>query len=198
MDGMDSFQETKASGLALQLHKIKQVYQHLLDKVTPHSYARWCFTLLAFLFYVLRALVWIQGFHIISYGLGIYMLSLFINFLSPRFDPEERSSGDSDLPTRNSTDDFRPFVRRLPEFKFWRSSTFAVVFSITCTFIPALDLPVFWPILLFYFIFLFIVMMRKQITHMIHHKYVPFDYGKPHHASNSSDSSQSVKALFSR
>jgi hypothetical protein len=32
--------------------------------------------------YVLRVYL-IRGFHIISYGLGIYLLNLFIGFLSP-------------------------------------------------------------------------------------------------------------------
>jgi hypothetical protein len=41
-----------------------------------------------------------------------------------------------------------------------------------------LDLPVFWPILLFYFIVLTFLTMRRQIAHMIKYKYVPFDIGK--------------------
>ncbi|PRQ21318.1 putative retrieval of early ER protein Rer1 [Rosa chinensis] len=54
-----------------------------------------------------------------SYGLGIYLLNLLIGFLSPQVDPEihDLSDGPS-LPTRGS-DEFRPFVRLLPEFKFW-------------------------------------------------------------------------------
>lgn len=46
------------------------------------------------------------------------------------------------------------------------------------TFFSAFDVPVFWPILLFYWLSLFILTMRRQITHMIKYKYVPFSLGK--------------------
>ncbi|VDO90165.1 unnamed protein product [Schistosoma mattheei] len=42
-----------------------------------------------------------------------------------------------------------------------------------------MDIPVFWPILVMYFIMLFAIMMKKQIKHMIKYRYVPFTYGKP-------------------
>lgn len=42
-----------------------------------------------------------------------------------------------------------------------------------------LDVPVFWPILLCYWIFLFVLTMKRQILHMIKYKYVPFNSGKP-------------------
>jgi hypothetical protein len=60
------------------------------------------------------------------------------------------------LPVKEE-DEFRPFVRRLPEFKFWYSATQAIVISIVCCFFTAFDLPVFWPVLVMYFIILFIL-----------------------------------------
>ncbi|KAB2631237.1 protein RER1A-like [Pyrus ussuriensis x Pyrus communis] len=64
----------------------------------------------------------VQGFYMVSYGLGIYILNLFIEFLSPQVDPEIHSLSSPDnpfLPTRGS-DKFCPFVRRLPKLKFWQ------------------------------------------------------------------------------
>ncbi len=46
------------------------------------------------------------------------------------------------------------------------SSMKAVVISLLCTFFPFLDVPVFWPILLVYFIMLFTLTMRRQIAHV--------------------------------
>jgi hypothetical protein len=56
----------------------------------------------------------------VTYALGIYVLNLLIAFLSPRFDPELSSEeeGSPALPT-STDDEFKPFIRRLPEFKFW-------------------------------------------------------------------------------
>jgi Rer1 family len=60
------------------------------------------------------------------------------------------------LPTKQD-DEFRPFVRRLPEFKFWHSATRAIVIGFACSFFRAFDLPVFWPILVMYWFLLFIL-----------------------------------------
>jgi Rer1 family len=50
--------------------------------------------------------------------------------------------------------------------------------GITATFVPFFDVPVFWPVLLLYWMALAAFTMRRQIKHMIKHKYVPFDFGK--------------------
>lgn len=63
-------------------------------------------------------------------GLAIYLLNLLLAFLQPRFDPslqddllaDEIEEGATDsgptLPSQRD-DEFRPFVRRLPEWQFW-------------------------------------------------------------------------------
>ncbi|XP_059310881.1 protein RER1A-like [Lycium ferocissimum] len=153
---------------------VSQRYQHLLDKSTPHVLHRWIFFSVVTLIYTVRV-YFVEGFYIITYGLGIYILQLLIAFLSPQVDPEI-ADGPS-LPTRGS-DEFRPFVRRLPEFKFWYSLTKAFCIGFVLTFFSAFDVPVFWPILLFYWLVLLISTMKRQIMHMIKYRYVPFTFGK--------------------
>ena len=46
------------------------------------------------------------------------------------------------------------------------------------TFFQVFNIPVFWPILLLYFIALFFLTMKRQIKHMIKYKYIPFSMGK--------------------
>lgn len=46
------------------------------------------------------------------------------------------------------------------------------------TFFSVFDVPVFWPILVVYFCVLFFLTMKRQIKHMIKHKYIPFSFGK--------------------
>lgn len=90
-----------------------------------------------------------------------------------------------------SEEEFRPFIRRLPEFKvsavysaktiiplicvlimplpflshlqFWLSATQAIVIALLCTLTYATDVPVYWPILLMYFLLLFGLTMKRQI-----------------------------------
>ena len=42
-------------------------------------------------------------------------------------------------------------------------ATRAVVIAITCTFFEFFNIPVFWPILVMYFIVLFVITMKRQI-----------------------------------
>ncbi|XP_055833539.1 protein RER1A-like [Solanum dulcamara] len=168
-DGVSS----TSSALSQWTFTLSQRYQHLLDKSTPQVLYRWIFfAAIAFIF-VVRVFM-VQGFYIITYALGIYIIQLLIAFLSPQVDPEVDGPT---LPTRGS-DEFRPFVRRLPEFKFWYSLSKAVCIAFVLTFFSAFDVPVFWPILLFYWLVLFVSTMKRQIMHMVKYKYVPFTFGK--------------------
>lgn len=54
----------------------------------------------------------------------------------------------------------------------------SVLIGLFMTFFSIFDVPVFWPILVLYFFVLFYVTMKRQITHMIKHKYVPWSFGK--------------------
>ncbi|XLT79303.1 hypothetical protein HN873_001056, partial [Arachis hypogaea] len=66
-------------------------------------------------------------------------------------------------------------------WKYAKSSysiTKAFCIAFVMTFFSAFDVPVFWPILLFYWVVLFTLTMRRQISHMIKYKYVPFTLGK--------------------
>ena len=48
-------------------------------------------------------------------------------------------------------------------FLFRYSGTKAVVIATICTFFEAFNIPVFWPILVMYFIILFVITMKRQI-----------------------------------
>ena len=148
-------------------------YQHILDKATPLVGLRWCLWVLVFFLYGVR--VWyLRGFYIVTYGLGIFNLNLVIGFLSPQLDPETEGPA---LPTKGDQE-FKPFVRRLPEFKFWLASIKAFCTAFCLTFFSVFDVPVFWPILLVYWLVLFMVTMKRQIRHMIKYRYLPFSFVK--------------------
>lgn len=92
-------------------------YQKLLDDSTRWLSVRWAITGVLLLLYILRV-YYLGGWYIITYALGIYILNLLIGFLSPQWDPETEESDNASLPTKGD-DEFKPFVRRVPEFKFW-------------------------------------------------------------------------------
>src|SRR5882757_539485 len=129
---------------------------------------------------------------------AIYILNLLLAFLQPKFDPslqddlmaDEIEEGGPDgvrSPLPSSRDDeFRPFVRRLPEWQFWcvshrsfllsglnclrtrrLSTTRATVIALFMTFSEMFDVPVYWPILVMYFRVLFVLTMRRQLQYVI-------------------------------
>ncbi|XP_039619735.1 protein RER1-like [Polypterus senegalus] len=176
------FSEGDASPQPLSLGvigtRLAQRYQGFLDKSTPHILIRWGITVLLSILFLLRIFL-LQGWYIVTYALGIYHLNLLVAFLSPKIEPSlmEDSGDEMTLPTRHN-EEFRPFIRRLPEFKFWYSATKATLVAMVMTFFDMFNIPVFWPILVLYFIMLSCMTMKRQIRHMIKFRYVPFTHGK--------------------
>ncbi|TIB71127.1 retention in the endoplasmic reticulum [Wallemia mellicola] len=175
------------------LHQVKIRIQRYLDLITPFTVYRWLSTTFLLFVFCLRI--------VLSHGVLLYSyLNLFLAFLTPKFDPsveedeemDNLEGGNDESNTYgggggyglgsggllDKDEEFRPFIRRLPEFKFWYSATRAILVSILCTTTSAFDIPVYWPILLVYFFILFSLTMRRQIEHMIKYRYIPFDLGR--------------------
>ena len=181
--------DTPFSAVTAQTTKYGRMFQAYLDKSTPYTTYRWGGSGVLFLLFGLRIFL-AQGWYIVAYSLGIYLLNLFLAFLSPKFDPAlEQDEGMEDgnasgLPTKEDQE-FRPFVRRLPEFKFWYSTTKAISIGFFCSWFEIFNLPVFWPVLVVYWLILFCLTMRRQIQHMIKYRYVPFTVGKTRYSAAS-------------
>lgn len=80
------------------LETTRRKWQYVMDKLSPQIALRWGIFGATFFIYLLRVYV-VNGWYIVTYALGIYLLNKLIGFLSPQFDPEE-SEADMDLPTR--------------------------------------------------------------------------------------------------
>jgi hypothetical protein len=64
----------------------------------------------------------------------------------------------------------------------------ATLIAMTTTFFEFFDFPIYWPLLLFYFIFMTTFLFRYKIEHMIKYKYIPFDFGKKKYGGGSTKS----------
>jgi len=187
-----------------------------INRLNGYKTYRWIATAFLYALFFFRVF-YFQGWYIVTYGLGIYIINLFIAFISPKFRPEEYESDEEEeemtqtlpntsigrdfnagglfgQPKRPDADDVKPFIRRLPEFKFWYSITKGVLISLLLTTTRALDIPVYWPILLGYWILLLAITLRKQIQHMIKYKYLPFTTGKKNYMGGQASS---ISSLFS-
>lgn len=176
----DASSESSFLVRAYRNYCIKQ--QHYLDRATPHTLPRWAVWFILLAFFLVRVLIILNGWYIVTYAVAIFMLNQFIAFLTPKIDPamQDYEEDGLTLPTK-ANEEFRPFMRQLPELKFWYSTLKAILIGHFCTCFDFFNIPVFWPILIMYFIILFAVTMKKQIRHMIKYKYLPFTHGKTHY-----------------
>lgn len=174
-----------SSPKSVLVQRLSQKYQKFLDDITPYTFGRWLAVVILMLAFLSRVFI-LQGWYIVTYALGIYHLNLLIGFLSPKIDPAFSEDFEDDqmpgLPTRQD-EEFRPFIRRVPEFKCWCAVVKSTLFAFFITFFEVFDIPVFWPILLLYFIVLFCLTMKRQIKHMLKYRYIPFTLGKPKYQS---------------
>lgn len=162
------------------LMKIANLQQIYLDRITPYKKERWIFFSVIFLIFFVRIFI-IQRFFLITYCLSIYLLHSLIEFLTPKEEniPDPFENFDEDVYIPASLDDeFRPLIRRLPEFNFWYFSTKLVCISIFTTFFDLFDVPVFAPILVFYFILILCLTIKNMYKHMKKYKYNPFKSAK--------------------
>eukprot|EP01086_Lenisia_limosa_P008410 TRINITY_DN29780_c0_g1_i1.p1 TRINITY_DN29780_c0_g1~~TRINITY_DN29780_c0_g1_i1.p1 ORF type:complete len:244 (-),score=50.25 TRINITY_DN29780_c0_g1_i1:59-790(-) len=158
-----------------------QFLNNFLDRIAPLKIPRWVTTAVLLVLYLYRVISY-GGFAIITYTLAIHTLSNLLLFLAPQHDPALDMMGDDGedgpvLPDRID-DEFRPFVRKLPEFSFWKKITGMLAVCLVLVMFTFLDIPVYTPILLIYFGFLAFVTLRQRIQHMVKYHYVPFTRGK--------------------
>lgn len=165
-------------------HTITMRWQMAMDRLVPQLGLRWLVLAVLVASYCYRVYS-IQGFYIVTYGLGIFLLNLMIGFLTPIDDQDH----DGPMLPSNTGDEFKPFVRRLPEYKFWYSCAKAIIIGFLMTFFRVFDVPVFWPILLVYFLVLFVLTMKRQIKHMIKYRYLPCSCGKKKYKGKSKKTS---------
>jgi hypothetical protein len=60
-----------------------QKWQYILDKLSPQIAVRWVMMAVAVSLYCLRVYL-LNGWFIVTYGLGIYLLNQLIGFMSPQ------------------------------------------------------------------------------------------------------------------
>ncbi|EDO07741.1 Rer1 (ER retrieval) family protein [Babesia bovis T2Bo] len=171
--------------------------QAILDYISTHIVLRWIYFVILFYVFWYRVIAYASHF-VIAYMYAVYALNSVIRFLTPLDFQDlcaahEAAHGGTILPSSegNRTEitlekmrhpdtvyEFRPFLRDMNEFTFWLCLVRATYVALFCMLFDALDVPVFWPLLVVYFVGLFALTMREQLENMIKYKYVPFNIGK--------------------
>lgn len=162
-------------------NKILTVYNAIKDRLSLYRKTRWYIIIFLSILYIIRLLI-TKGYQALTYCIGIHFLNSFIGFISPKVDPED--IGESYLPTTKG-EEFVPFQRKVKEFQLWEAMLYTLLIANVMTFFSVFDIPVFWPLLLIYFILVFVLTMRQQIKQMMKYNYLPWDVGKKEYNNNS-------------
>ncbi|KAL0219887.1 hypothetical protein P9112_005540 [Eukaryota sp. TZLM1-RC] len=170
-----------------------QNFKLVVDQTAPFMKLRWIVFTFFLLVFTSRVIVK-DGYYIIAYALGIFLLLTLVTFLTPKAGLP--SEGPDRLPLHEAEDDeFRPFIRKLPEFKAWKQATLATLSSLFASFLPFLDIPVYLPILVLYFIGISFAMLRVHVEHWIKYRYLPFSFGKKQYSRRRSAHSESTGSV---
>ena len=167
--------------------RVWQRWQRFEDAIVPHRALRWAVAFIFFMLYWIRVLS-IEGFYVVTYAMHLHLLYIAIVFVTPLSDParDNREEDDGMALPSSAGDEFKPFVSKMGEFKAYRGVMRIMGICFFLTFIPLLDIPVFWPILLIYFVALFVSEMSGRIKHMVKFKYVPWSSNKPKYVAKDS------------
>ena len=174
-----------ASKLSVQLRILRNFFRKHIDSLVIHKSRRWT-AFAAVLGLFLFRMVYHQGYFAVCYILGFYILQNVILFLTPSSlpsiqDEEENEEHVYDIPDtqlEKSEDSSKPIIRKLGEFNLWKKLMLGALVSLFTTFFEVLDFPVFWPILMFYFVFVALSIGIKQRRHMKKYGYSLSDFFK--------------------
>jgi hypothetical protein len=154
--------------------------QLMTDKLSPLQTPRWGFTGTLVLLYIYR-IIMIRTHAVVTYCAAVYLLHAFILFATPKDqnipDPFEATNEDEYNPS-NIDNDFKPYVRRLPEYSFWIFTTQIVSAAFALTLFDFTDIQVFIPILVMYFVFIVCMTAYKLWVHSHKFKYNLFSSSK--------------------
>lgn len=161
--------------IAIKKTEVTMKLGSIILRTKPYVLYRWLlFSLLAAAF--LARMIHRSRYYTIGYIAGLYFINCLVLFVSPKFDAD--LYGKDTLPTVGDGD-YRPFVRKLPEFLFWRRAVMCITSAHIATFFPFLDPPVYGPLLLIYLVVIILLNFRARVAHMIRNRYLPFNLGKP-------------------
>lgn len=154
---------------------IDQISQFLTNTLSPLILPRWISFFAIAAIFIYR--ICIKKSHwVIAYVSVIYLLHTFILFATPKDssipDPFEAEEEDQEnYNPRNIDNEFRPYVRKLPEFQFWKMCLHIIIVSHFLICFSFTDLPAEPAILVIYSVIIFCITAFRLLAHSKKYKY---------------------------
>ena len=120
-----------------------------------------------------------QGYAVVAYLLGLFYLNNIMLYLAPIDEPDEGQDQDSFLVQQpRDNDEYKGFQRKLSEMEFWKAIFSATLLAAFLSMFDAMNIEIYWPLLVCYFFMMTVFLCRVKIEHMIKYNYIPFEIGK--------------------
>ncbi|GIQ82264.1 retrieval of early ER protein Rer1 [Kipferlia bialata] len=152
---LPEFMKAKSSTVFDQIDSV-------LNMTIPMKNERWIGLAVVAAIYLLRVIV-TGRFYLITYCLYLYAAGKFVLFVTPRVTGDSMQDDMPSLPT-SSGDEYKPFVRKLPEYKFWRTLAEGQAMAAVASLFPFFDIPVYAPILVIYLCLLGFVLVKQELS----------------------------------
>eukprot|EP00835_Amoeboradix_gromovi_P000787 NODE_29_length_33183_cov_0.333666.p21 type:complete len:166 gc:universal NODE_29_length_33183_cov_0.333666:915-1412(+) len=156
-----------------------------LSQIEEYRYQRWL------MFFALEGLLILRmimkrGFSVLGYIQGLTILNLFFESIYSSTNTEAEDDVINEIPLHTIKDIEAPpsplieqnsaDISLSGDVKLWFWCMVIVLVSLVCTFIDVLDIPVYWQLLLVYFLLLFTITMREPLWIMITKNYTPMNH----------------------
>jgi hypothetical protein len=171
MQLFESLQHTATSIKAKVITKGLRIIQSLIDRTTLFPTQRWLVLGLVFLYFLYRIIRY--DYLGLLYFFGLYIIYLVVQYFTPSGLPdpdddtcEDRIGLDEQLGVFESGERDRPVLRALDEFNLWKNLIGIGLLSLGCTMFELFLVPVYWPFLLTYFVWLIGLAVVKHHRHM--------------------------------
>ena len=169
----------------VQTRIILGFFRKKIDRLIVYRSQRWISFAVVLSLFILKMIL-LSAYFAVAYILGFYIMHNFILYLTPSTlpsiqDEEEAEENVYEIPEvvlEHNEDSSKPIVRKLGEFKLWKKLFFATSLCLSLTFFKIFDFPVFWQILLLYFIFIMTTIILRQRAHMKKYGYSMSDFFK--------------------
>ena len=139
-------------------HGYRAYVESYLDKLKPFRFSRWSCALILIIAFAYR-IVMLRSFYLVAY---VYII-IVLNQLSLYLKSDDLNANNSvDILPLKSDDQFQA-VPLFIEINCWYTMFLWALISIACTFCDILNVPVYWPILLAYVIFLFVFTLIQHV-----------------------------------
>lgn len=168
------------------LNYLKPSYiKNKINKTIIYRKERWILTIITYFLFIIKCVIY-DSYYALLYILSFYYIQNIILFITPKDVPsihdEDEDEDMYEIPdtvfNKSDDPDEKPIIRKISEFSLWEKITFFTLLCHLLSYFEVFNIPVWWPMLLIYFVIVSVLIVFKQRSHMNKYNYSLYDFFK--------------------